>query len=81
MHAHTGIHSCSHFVLAYLQRHKERLEKLHHTLEHHNEESLTLVTTLGNRPPGAQVTQLLEIRLFDASTLWHSSNLQVATHC
>ena len=30
--------------------------------------------------PGAQVTQLLEIRLFDASTLWHSSNLQVATH-
>ena len=51
---------------------------LYPRLEAFNEESLQLVTSLGRAPSCSRVAQLLEIRLFDVSTLWHSANLKVS---
>ena len=60
------------------QKLKDRITTLYPRLEAFNEESLQLVTSLGRVPPCARVTQLLEIKLFDVSTLWHSANLKVS---
>ena len=60
-----------------LQKLQDRIGNLHPRLEAFNEESLSLVASLGRAPACARVAQLLEIKLFDVSTLWHSANMKV----
>ena len=59
----------------------DRLNKLHPRLDSYNSESINLIGLLGRTPTCARVSQLIEIRLFEISTLWYSANLKVWVVC
>ncbi len=63
-----------------LQKLLDRLNKLHPKLDSYNSDSLNLISSLGRSPSCARVAQLIEIRLFEVSTLWYSANLKVYYH-
>ena len=61
-----------------IQKLQDRVDRLHPRLEAFNEESLVLISALGRSPTCSRVAQLLEIKLFDVSTLFYSSNMRVS---
>lgn len=64
-------------MCVYTQKLVDRLNKLHPRLDSYNNDSLNLIASLGRTPACARVAQLIEIRLFEVSTLWYSTNLKV----
>ncbi len=73
------VHISSAWLSHTLQKLLDRLNKLHPKLDSYNSDSLNLISSLGRSPSCARVAQLIEIRLFELSTLWYSANLKVRT--
>ncbi len=53
------------------------MEKLYPHVESCNDRSLSIVAGLSRSSLSVRISQLLEMKVFDVSTCWYSSNVQV----
>ena len=63
--------------IIYTQSLRDRLDKLHPQVESCNEECMEMTIPLHGAYSTHRAAQLIELRLFDVSTLWHMANMQV----
>ncbi len=60
-----------------LQKLRDRLDQLHTQVEDSNEQCLELTLPLRTSGSASHAAQLVELRQFDVSTLWHMANMEV----